>query len=64
MQLIKFIMQTIKIDQGIDAKLEFEITNIIKAAYEKLHGPAERSKYISDYLDAQYGASWRVTIGK
>lgn len=58
------MFQIIKVDQGIDAKLEFEISNIVKAAYERLNNQYDRAKYISDYLDEKYGGCWRVTIGK
>lgn len=44
--------------------MEYEITNIVKAAFEKLLNPYDRAKYISDYLDNRYGGCWRVTIGK
>ena len=29
-------MQIVRIDQGINPKMEYEISNIVKAAYEKL----------------------------
>ena len=51
--------------------MEYEISNIVKAAYEKLINQYDRAKYISDYLgflyyklDIRYGGCWRVVIGK
>lgn len=57
------MFKIVKVDLGIDAKMEFEISNIVKAAYERLNDKYERSRYISDYLDERYGGCWRVTIG-
>lgn len=44
------MMQILRCDNGIDTKMEYEMTNLIKVAFEKRLDNYDRAKYISDFL--------------
>lgn len=48
------MLQILRIDQGIDNKMEYEITTMIKVAFEKRFDNYERARYISDFCGIEH----------